>query len=130
MRNLPVKLTDHSIMRIRKRFGLSQCAVLRLAEDVALKGKVLYSSPKSIKIEHNSYTYIFIRTLDRLDGKEVLLLITACNDDKSSEWIHYHHGERRTYTATKQSKINRGAAVNKGRGSKHHNLYYSENDCA
>lgn len=131
MRNLPVKLTNHSIMRIRKRFGLSQCAVLRLAEDVVLKGKVLYSSPESIKIEHNSHTYIFIRSLDRLDGQEVLLLITACNDDKSSEWTEYYHGEKRHFTATKRSKIHRGAAVSKEPSApkykhQHYNNYLKE----
>ena len=130
MRNLPVRLTKHSLERLKERFKLDRDAAQRFAERIVANGKIIYNLPSGIKIEHNGHANIFVISKDSRTSQEIILMITACNDDKSSEWIHYHHGERRNYTATKRSKINRGTAVNKCRDSKHHNLYYSEDDCA
>jgi len=132
MKNLPVKLTKHSYDRLKERFKLDREAALRLAKHIVAEGKIIYNLPTGIKIELNGHANIFVIVKDHYTRQETMLMITACNDDKSSEWVCYHHGERRNYTATKRSKINRGSAVNKCRDSKRHNHYIdeSEENCA
>jgi hypothetical protein len=132
VRNLPVKLSKHALARLKKRFKLNKEAAQRFAENVLKNGTIICDHMSKSKIDasnndragcitivHNGHTHIFAPSKDNKSGEDVILLVTSCNDDKSSEWTHFHHGERRQYAATKRSKINRGTPANKYTDLKH-----------
>lgn len=132
MKTIPVKLTAHAQERISKRFGIkSKESALRFAEDIVRNGIVNPTQKGSYVIMHNGHSYIFTKVQDKFTQKEVMLMITACNDDKSSEWVTFHHGQMRKASTIKQSKIHRGSAVNKCRSKPKYNHHIlDDEECA
>lgn len=116
MEKFIVLLSNHSAERLKKRFGLKRSAALRLCCDVVNKGTIIsHLSDARIRYELNGHTYIFAKIIDDVTCKDALIMVTACNEDKSSEWTHYVHGKECRFTATKRSKIQRGSPVTKKR---------------
>ncbi|MFZ3054222.1 MAG: hypothetical protein WA099_12560 [Sulfuricurvum sp.] len=95
MQSLGVKLTHHAQKRLSKRLGIkTKEAALRFAQDVVKKGKIISGQSPSIIIVRHGHSFVFAKSMD-YGGESILLMITACNDDKSSEWEWFHHGEVR-----------------------------------
>lgn len=108
MQSLQVKLTHHAQKRLSKRLGIkTKEATLRFAQDVVKNGRIIptLQSPYITIVRHGS-GFIFAKSVD-YSGENILLMITACNDDKSSEWEWFHHGEVRKGRAVKKSKVYR-----------------------
>lgn len=107
MQIFPVKLTSHAQKRLSKRFGIkSKEAAQRFAEDIVKNGTAIPMRSKLITIVRRGHSFVFTQAVDA-NGIAILLMITACNDDKSSEWKCFHHGKMRKAKAIKQSKIQR-----------------------
>jgi ribosomal protein S19 len=126
-----VKLTNHAHKRIVKRFGINgRSATKRFAETVVTKGRILPSVASNIIYEHNGHTYIFVETKDTETNNPILLMITACNDDKSSEWKMFHHGKVHKIATTKQSHIHRDSPLRKTAvNEKYKNNFYDLHEC-
>ena len=108
MQPLQVTLTHHAQKRLSKRLGIkTKEAALRFAQDVVNNGRIASSikSP-SITIMRHGHSFVFAKSVD-YSGNSILLMITACNDEKSSEWEWFHHGVIRKASAIKKSKMNR-----------------------
>jgi hypothetical protein len=108
MQSVQVKLTHHAQKRLSKRLGVkSKEAAQRFAQDVVTNGRIVPSiqSP-TITIMRHGHSFVFTKSVD-YSGNSILLMITACNDEKSSEWEWFHHGEVRKASAIKKSKMNR-----------------------
>ena len=108
MQSLQVKLTHHAQKRLSKRLGIkTKEAAQRFAQDVVRNGRIASSiqSP-TITIIRHGHSFVFTKSVD-YSGKSILLMITACNDEKSSEWEWFHHGKVRKASAIKKSKMNR-----------------------
>ena len=101
-----VKLTNHAQKRLSKRLGIkTKEAALRFAQDVVKNGKIVSGMPSPyITIVRHGASFVFAKSSD-CRGESILLMITACNDDKSSEWKCFHHGEVRKRIAVKKSKV-------------------------
>jgi hypothetical protein len=107
MQSLPVKLTYHAQKRLSKRFGIrGGDAALRAAEDIVRNGKVIPTQSQCVTILRHGHSYVFAKTLD-FNGEPILLMITACNDDKSSEWKVFHHGKVQKARSIKKAKVHR-----------------------
>ncbi|MDD5387438.1 MAG: hypothetical protein PHQ22_09625 [Sulfuricurvum sp.] len=108
-RVLQVKLTHHAQKRLSKRFGIkTKKAALRFAKDVVKNGEIIAGTQSLyITIVRHGSGFIFAKSLDQY-GESILLMITACNDAKSSEWKCFYHGEVRKRRAIKKSKVYRG----------------------
>lgn len=105
MQSLGVKLTHHAQKRLSKRLGIkTKEAALRFAQDVVKKGKIISGQSPSIIIVRHGHSFVFAKSMD-YSGESILLMITACNDAKSSEWEWFHHGEVRKRIAIKKSKV-------------------------
>lgn len=105
-RIVQVKLTHHAQKRLSKRLGIkTKKAALRFAKDVVKNGEIISGtqSPYITIVRHGS-GFIFAKSLD-CNGENILLMITACNDDKSSEWKCFYLGEVRKRKAIKKSKV-------------------------
>ncbi len=106
MQSLGVKLTHHAQKRLSKRLGIkTKKATLRFAKDVVKNGKIIAGtqSPYITIVRHGS-GFIFAKSTDHC-GENILLMITACNDAKSSEWKCFYLGEVRKRKAVKKSKV-------------------------
>lgn len=108
MQSLQVKLTNHAQKRLSKRLGIkTKEAALRFAQDVVKNGKIVAGiQSQYITIVRHGASFVFAKSADS-SGENILLMITACNDAKSSEWEWFHHGEVRKGKAVKKSKVNR-----------------------
>lgn len=107
MQSLLVKLTHHSQKRLSKRLGIkTKEAALRFTQDVVKNGKIVSGQSSSIIITRHGASFVFAKVVD-YSGENILLMITACNDTKSSEWEWFHHGEVRKGKAVKKSKVYR-----------------------
>jgi len=82
-------------------------AALRFAQDVVTNGKIVSGQSFSIIIVRHGHSFVFVRSVVDYSGENILLMITACNDSKSSEWEWFHHGEVRKGRAVKKAKVNR-----------------------
>lgn len=106
MQSLQVKLTHHAQKRLSKRLGIkSKEAAQRFAQDVVKNGKIVSGQLPSIIIVRHRHSFIFAKSVD-YRGANIMLMITACNDEKSSEWEWFQHGEVRKGRAIKKSKVN------------------------
>jgi len=106
MQSLQVKLTHHAQKRLSKRLGIkTKKAALRFAKDVVKNGEIIEGirSPYITIVRHGS-GFIFAKSTDP-SGESIFLMITACNDDKSSEWKCFYQGEIRKRRAIKKSKV-------------------------
>ncbi|MDD5387310.1 MAG: hypothetical protein PHQ22_08965 [Sulfuricurvum sp.] len=108
MQSLQLKLTHHAQKRLSKRLGIkTKEAALRFAQDVVKNGRIVPSIQcPTITIMRHGHSFVFVKGVD-YSGNSILLMITACNDEKSSEWEWFHHGEVRKVSAIKKSKMNR-----------------------
>ena len=105
MQSLPVKLTHHAQKRLSKRLGIkTKEAASRFVQDVVKNGKIVSGESSSIIIVRHGHSFVFAKSLD-CNSESILLMITACNDAKSSEWEWFHHGEVRKGKAVKKSKV-------------------------
>lgn len=106
MQSLQIKLTNHAQKRLSKRLGIrTKEAAQRFVQDVVKNGKIVSGIPSPcITIVRHGASFVFAKSLD-CSGESLLLMITACNDDKSSEWQCFHHGEVRKRSAVKKSKV-------------------------
>lgn len=131
MKNMPIVLTEHAKKRISKRFGIhSKEGVKKYAENVVKNGTII-SSNSNITITYLGHSFIFIKTENSVSKEAILLMITACNDDKSSEWTSFHNGKICKCVAVKRSKINQGKPVKKySKENKYTNNYYNLVGCA
>lgn len=112
MQSLQVKLTNHAQKRLSKRLGIkTKEAAQRYAQDVVKNGKIIagIQSPY-ITIVRHGHSFVFAKSAD-YNGESILLMITACNNEKSSEWEWFHHGEVRKGKAVKKSKVYRGMII-------------------
>lgn len=110
-RVLQVKLTHHAQKRLSKRLGIkTKEAACRFAQDVVTNGKIVSGQSSSIIIVRHGHSFVFVRSVD-CSGESILLMITACNDAKSSEWEWFHHGEVRKRKAVKKSKVYKGMLI-------------------
>ncbi|MFA6396910.1 MAG: hypothetical protein WCW84_13180 [Sulfurimonas sp.] len=109
MKDQIILVSTHASRRLKERFGIKKGSALRFAKDIATNGTIIsnFSNDNCIHIEKNGNTYIFSKTIDGATGKDALILVTACNEDKSSEWVVIVRGENRKFTSTKHSKVNR-----------------------
>lgn len=113
METMNLKLTNHAFGRISKRFGLkSKDAAEKLANKIILEGKRVPMTNGLITFVHNGHSFVFSETKNQF-GQTILLMITACNDDKSSEWTSYSKGRVIKKSSQKLSKLQRA-----GRGAK------------
>jgi hypothetical protein len=104
MQSFPVRLTNHAKKRLAKRFGIrGEDAVQHAADDIVRNGMIIPSRSECITIIRRGHSFVFAKTVDGNDIP-ILLMITACNDDKSSEWKAFHHGKVRKAKTVKQSK--------------------------
>ena len=71
-------------------------------------GKIVLGQSSSIIIVRHGHSFVFVRSVVDSSGESILLMITACNDEKSSEWEWFHHGEVRKGKAVKKSKVYQG----------------------
>jgi hypothetical protein len=107
MQSLPVRLTNHAQKRLAKRFGIrGEDAAQRAAEDIVRNGTIIPSQSECITIIRRGHSFVFVNTVDSNDIP-ILLMITACNDDKSSEWKTFHHGKVQKVKTIKQSYVHR-----------------------
>jgi hypothetical protein len=106
MQSVHITLTNHAQKRLSNRLGIkTKEAALRFAQDVVKNGKIVSSIPSPcITIVRHGASFVFAKSID-CNGENILLMITACNDDKSSEWTCFHHGEVRKRNAVKKSKV-------------------------
>ena len=105
MESVQVKLTHHAQKRLSKRLGIkTKEAALRFAQDVVKNGKIVSGQLSSIIIVRHGHSFVFAKSMD-YSGESILLMITACNDDKSSEWKCFYQGEIRKRNAIKKSKV-------------------------
>jgi hypothetical protein len=106
MHSVHVILTNHAQKRLSKRLGIkTKEAAQRFAQDVVKNGKIVSGThSQCMTIVRHGASFVFAKSLD-CNGESILLMITACNDDKSSEWNCFHHGEVRKRSAVKKSKV-------------------------
>jgi hypothetical protein len=100
-RGMNVKTTSHCINRLVKRFGLGKKASQRYAEKIVKEGDIVKSESENIKIVYKGNTYIYAEVIDYEAKHPILLMITACNECKASEWNVYVKGKKRTANTTK-----------------------------
>lgn len=104
---MEIILTQHAKKRLKKRFGIkSSTAALRLAHSIVMQGKAFELENGYVRYLYLGHSYIFTHSVNVVD-KPVLLMITACNDHKSSEWSIYCHGERQKRATPKRSHLQR-----------------------
>jgi hypothetical protein len=102
-----IVLTHHALKRLKKRFGIkSKPTALRYAETIVRGGKFFELENGSVRYLYMGHSYIFTHTTNTVD-EPVLLMLTACNDDKCSEWDVYAHGKKMKRSVPKQSTLQR-----------------------
>lgn len=131
MNKLHVKVTNHALKRLSKRLGIKGLSsAIRYAEEIVLCGKVMPSVSDSIIMNHHGHSFVFMMTADCFTSEKIMLMITACNDDKSSEWKCHYHGEIRKKSRVKQSKIHRNSPIVKPKDKPKNHCWYDEDLCA
>jgi hypothetical protein len=105
-----IVLTHHALKRLKKRFGIkSKSTAVRYAESIVRGGKSFALENGSVRYLYLGHSYIFTNTINT-ENEPVLLMLTACNDHKSSEWSDYYHGERKKHSTPKRSHFQRTIA--------------------
>jgi len=100
-------LTNHALKRLKKRFGIkSKPTAVRYAESIVRGGKSFELENGCVRYLYLGHSYVFTNTTNSED-EPVLLMLTACNDDKSSEWKVFLHGKMHKAKTIKQSKQQR-----------------------
>lgn len=113
MKTINIKLTNHAFERISKRFGIkSRDAAEKLGNKIISEGKRVPMTNGLTTFIHNGHSFVFSETKNHFQ-QTVLLMITACNDDKSSEWTSYSKGKVIKKSSQKLSKLQRA-----GQGAK------------
>ncbi|MDD5386448.1 MAG: hypothetical protein PHQ22_04545 [Sulfuricurvum sp.] len=103
-------LTNHALKRLKKRFGIkSKPTAVRYAESIVRGGKSFELEKGCVRYLYLGHSYIFTNTTNT-DDEQVLLMLTACNDDKSSEYSVYYQGERKKHSTLKRSRFQRTIA--------------------
>lgn len=103
-------LTHHALKRLKKRFGIkSKPTAVRYAESIVRGGKSFDLENGCVRYLYLGHSYIFTNTTNT-EGEPVLLMLTACNDDKSSEYSVYYQGERKKHSTLKRSHLQRTIA--------------------
>lgn len=104
---MTIVLTHHALKRLKKRFGIkSKPTAERYAESIVRGGKAFELENGCIRYLYLGHSYIFTNTTNT-DDEPVLLMLTACNDEKSSEWSDYYQGERKKHFTPKRSHFQR-----------------------
>lgn len=107
---MTIILTHHALKRLKKRFGIkSKPTAERYAESIVNGGKSYELVNGCVRYLYLGHSYIFTHTINS-DNKPVLLMLTACNDDKCSEYSIYRHGERKKLSTPKRSHLQRSIA--------------------
>ncbi|MGD9968882.1 MAG: hypothetical protein AB7S65_00360 [Sulfuricurvum sp.] len=102
---MKIVFTYHALKRLKKRFGIkSKPTAERYAESIVRSGKSYELENGCVRYLYLGHSYIFTSTSNHED-ESVLLMLTACNDDKSTEYSTYHHGERKKLSAPKRSQL-------------------------
>jgi len=102
-----IVLTHHALKRLKKRFGIkSKPTAVRYAETIVRGGKSFVLENGCVRYLYLGHSYIFTHTTNS-DDEPVLLMLTACNDDKSSEWDVYAQGEKIKRSVPKKSALQR-----------------------
>lgn len=105
-----VVLTNHALKRLKKRFGIkSKPTAERYAESIVRGGKSFMLDNRCVRYLYLGHSYIFTHTTNSED-EPVLLMLTACNDEKSSEWSDYYQGERKKHSTLKRVNFQRHIA--------------------
>ena len=105
-----IVLTHHALKRLKKRFGIkSKSTAVRYAETIVRGGKCIALENGCVRYLYLGHSYIFTNTTNSAD-ELVLLMLTACNDHKSSEWSDYYQGERKKHSILKRSHFQRTIA--------------------
>ena len=104
---MTIVLTHHALKRLKKRFGIkSKSTAEHYAETIVRGGKSFELENGCIRYLYLGHSYIFTHTTNSED-EPVLLMLTACNDEKSSEWSDYYQGERKKHSTPKRSRFQR-----------------------
>lgn len=104
---MKIVLTHHALKRLKKRFGIkSKPTAERYAESIVRGGKSYELENGCVRYLYLGHSYIFTHTINS-DNEPVLLMLTACNDDKSSEYSTYRQGERKKLSTPKRSHLQR-----------------------
>jgi hypothetical protein len=104
---MTIVLTNHALKRLKKRFGIkSKPTAERYAETIVRSGKSFELENGCVRYLYLGHSYIFTHTTNSED-EPVLLMLTACNDEKSSEWSDYCQGERKKHSTPKRSHFQR-----------------------
>ncbi len=104
---MTIVLTNHALKRLKKRFGIkSKTTAERYAESIVHSGKSFELENGCVRYLYLGHSYIFTNTTNSED-EPVLLMLTACNDDKSSEYSIYYQGERKKHSTPKRSHLQR-----------------------
>lgn len=105
-----IVLTHHALKRLKKRFGIkSKPTAVRYAESIVRGGKSFELDNGCVRYLYLGHSYIFTNTTNT-DDEPVSLMLTACNDHKSSEWSDYYQGERKKHSTPKRSHFQRTIA--------------------
>lgn len=105
-----IVLTNHALKRLKKRFGIkSKPTAVRYAETIVRGGKSFELENGCVRYLYLGHSYIFTNTTNT-DDESVLLMLTACNDHKSSEYSVYYQGERKKHSIPKRSHFQRTIA--------------------
>jgi hypothetical protein len=104
---MTIVLTHHALKRLKKRFGIkSKPTAERYAESIVRGGKSFELENGCVRYLYLGHSYIFTHTTNSED-EPVLLMLTACNDEKSSEYLIYYQGERKKHSTPKRSHLQR-----------------------
>lgn len=104
---MTIVLTHHALKRLKKRFGIkSKPTAIRYAESIVRGGKSFELENGCIRYLYLGHSYIFTHTTNH-ENEPVLLMLTACNDEKSSEWSDYYQGDRKKHSTPKRSHLQR-----------------------
>lgn len=107
---MKIVLTHHALKRLKKCSGIkSKPTAERYAESIVNGGKSYELENGCVRYLYLGHSYIFTCTAN-FEDEPVLLMLTACNDDKCSEYSTYRHGERKKLSAPKRSHLQRSIA--------------------
>lgn len=107
---MKIVLTNHALKRLKKRFGIkSKPTAERYAETIVRGGTSFELDNGCVRYLYLGHSYIFTHTTNS-DDEPVLLMLTACNDEKSSEYSVYRQGERKKHSTPKRSHLQRSIA--------------------
>jgi hypothetical protein len=106
LHKLPIRITNHAHKRISKRFGIhGKVATRRFGEDVLRNGTIISCKDEAITIIRRGCSFIFKMAIDGTTKESVMLMLTACNDNKNSEWKRFQQGKEIKARTVKLSKV-------------------------